>query len=199
MKTYVERMVNSLIAVLIAMSMLIPLTATASGPPPTPPPPPNVSTVGIISGPNEPGDRLTFSGQVFAPDGVTPVANVIVYAYQTDATGQYHSDPDTRIARLHGWAKTDAQGHYEFHTIRPGPYPSRSVAAHIHFHVWGSGYPLQWTPELMFAGDPLIKPDQVQASAALGKFANVQQLTKAADGALRCTFNIRLSAVTNYP
>ena len=51
----------------------------------------------------------------------------------------------------------------------------------------------------MFAGDPLIKPDQIQASAAMGKFANVQPLTRAADGALRCTFNIRISAVTNYP
>jgi protocatechuate 3,4-dioxygenase beta subunit len=59
-----------------------------NGPPPTPSPPTTVSSVGTIAEANEPGERLEISGQVFSPDGVTPVANVIVYAYQTDATGR---------------------------------------------------------------------------------------------------------------
>ena len=50
--------------------------AFASGPPPTPPPPANVSSVGVIGEANEPGERLVVSGQVFAPDGVTPVAGI---------------------------------------------------------------------------------------------------------------------------
>jgi hypothetical protein len=119
--------------------------------------------------------------------------------YQTDGTGQYHNDPNTRVARLHGWAKTDAQGHFEFRTIHPGAYPGRQIAAHIHFHVWGGGYPLQWTPELLFAGDPLLKPEEIRKSEAAGKFGSVRALTTGADGVQHCTFNIRVSNVTNYP
>lgn len=169
------------------------------GPPPTPPPPATVSSVGTIADANEPGEWLEISGQVFSPEGVTPVANVIVYAYQTDATGEYHNDPKTHVARLHGWARTDAQGHYTFHTIKPAPYPRMSNAAHVHFHVYGAGFPLQWTPELLFAGDQFLKPDQIAASNALGKFANIQPLEAGRDRVLHCTFNMRISTVSNYP
>ena len=105
-----------------------------------------------------------------------PAADVIVYAYQTDATGEYHNDPKTRVARLHGWAKTDAQGRYLFHTIKPASYPRMNIPAHVHLHVWGLGYPLQWTPELEFAGDKFLKPDQIAASNALGTFASGRRI-----------------------
>lgn len=185
------------LAMLLVLTAIHPAIHAGSGPP-IPQPPANVSSVGVIADAREPGERLEISGQVFAPDGATPVANVIVYAYQTDATGEYRNDPNTLVARLHGWAKTDAQGRYAFHTIKPAPYPGRSIAAHVHIHVWGAGYPLQWTPELLFAGDPFLKPDQMAASKALGKFANVQPLQAAADGSVSCVFNIRISTVSNY-
>jgi protocatechuate 3,4-dioxygenase, beta subunit len=182
---------------MFGLCMIFCIAVVASGPPPTPPAPADVSSVGVIASAGEPGERLVVFGQVMAPDGNTPVAGIIVYAYQTDSTGEYHNDAN-RVARLHGWARTDAQGHYEFRTIRPAPYPGRSIAAHIHFHVYGAGYPLQWTEELLFAGDKFLRPEEVAKSAALGKFANVQPLTKGADGALRCSFNIKVSSTTNY-
>jgi protocatechuate 3,4-dioxygenase beta subunit len=76
--------------------------AVASGPPPTPDPPADVKTTGVIATAAEPGQRLRISGQVFAPDGVTPVPGVFVYAYQTGADGLYQNDPTTRIARCTG-------------------------------------------------------------------------------------------------
>lgn len=185
-----------LLYVLLILSLS--LTSLASGPPPTPPAPVSVSSMGIIGGADEPGERLVVSGQVFAPDGVTPAPNVIVYAYQTDAKGFYQNDSN-RVARLHGWAKTDAQGRFEFRTIRPGAYPGRSIPAHIHFHIYGGGYPLQWTQDLMFAGDPLLRPDQIQSSAALGNFGGIQTITRSSDGTQHCTFNVRASKTTNYP
>ena len=142
---------------------------------------------------------MVVSGRVFAPDGITPASGVVVYAYQTDAAGQYRNDPTTRIARLHGWTKTDGRGHFEFHTIRPGAYPGRSIAAHIHFHIYGGGYPLQWTEELLFADDPLVKPEQIRHSAELGQFANVAAAVHDADGTEHYVFNIRASATSNYP
>src|SRR5215471_19175544 len=54
-----------------------------AGPPPTPAAPATVSSVSTISGDAEPGTPLVVIGHVFAPDGVTPAPNVIVYAYQT--------------------------------------------------------------------------------------------------------------------
>jgi protocatechuate 3,4-dioxygenase, beta subunit len=182
-----------------AAAILATFVATAqSGPPPTPPAPVDVSNVGVIAGASESGERLVVSGQSFAPDGVTPASGVILYAYQTDATGQYHNDPD-RIARLHGWVKTDAAGHFEFRTIRPAPYPNRSIPAHIHFHAWGGGYPLQWTPDLKFVGDPLLSQRDIAESKALADFANIRPVERDANSVWHCDIRFRLSKETNYP
>lgn len=169
------------------------------GPPPIPEPPASVSSRGTIAGPSEPGERLVISGQLFAPDGKTPAGGVIVYAYQTDTTGLYHND-ENRIARLHGWAKSDAQGRFELRTIKPGPYPGRTTAAHIHLHAWGGGYPLQWTPDIKFAGDPLLSDRDRAESGALGAgFANLCELTRGPDGAWHGAIRLRLQRETNYP
>lgn len=170
----------------------------ASGPPPTPEPPAGVSSAGAIAPAGEPGQRLVISGQLFAPDGTTPAPGVIVYAYQTDATGEYRND-SSRIARLHGWAKTDAQGRFEFRTIHPGAYPGRTTPAHVHFHAWGGGYPLQWTEELLFSGDPYLKASDLEKTSAAARFGNVAAVTRDAAGVEHCTINFRLLAKSNYP
>jgi protocatechuate 3,4-dioxygenase beta subunit len=102
-------------------------------------------------------------------------------------------------ARLHGWVRTDENGHFEFRTIVPGAYPRLSIARHVHFHAYGGGYPLQWTEELKFAGDPLLKDGEIKGSSELGKFAYIQPLVQGPDGAHRCQIKLRLSTVTNYP
>lgn len=182
-------------AILLLSSALI---LAQQGPPPTPPPPPNVSSSGTIAGAAEPGEKLVVSGQVFAPDGKTPVPDVIVYAYQTDATGEYHNID--RIARLHGWVKTDANGKFEFQTIRPGPYPGRSIPAHIHMHAWGGGYPLQWTADLKFADDALIGArDRAEAESLGAGFSNICRPERATVGVWHCAIRLRLQRQTNYP
>jgi protocatechuate 3,4-dioxygenase, beta subunit len=169
------------------------------GPPPTPDPPSDVSSTSSIAAAGEPGQKLVVSGQTLAPDGKTPASGVIVYAYQTDATGEYHNNAD-RIARLHGWTKSDAQGRFEFHTIRPGPYPGRTIPAHIHMHVWGAGYPLQWTADVKFADDPLLSARDRAESDSLGAgFGNICAPKRAGDGAWHCAIRLRLQRDTNYP
>jgi protocatechuate 3,4-dioxygenase beta subunit len=145
-----------------------------------------------IAGESEPGERMVVSGQVFLPDGVTPAAGIIMYAYHTDVRG-YYNDRQGLDPRLRGWMRTDAQGRYEYRTIRPGVYPQRNVPAHVHYHFWGPGVPVQWSEELNFADDPLIKPEDLGRSEALGRFAFVKQGV-ITNGILHVTQDFRLKA-----
>jgi len=101
--------------------------------------PENLSAEIEIAGKDEPGERLFLRGRVFKSDGKTPYPNVIVYSYHTDSKGIYPKNGDeTGIwrwhGRLHGWCRTDAEGWFSIHTIRPASYPNSRAAAHIH-HV----------------------------------------------------------------
>ncbi len=98
--------------------------------------PSHLESRGRIAPLREPGVPLVISGTVVAADGTTPVAGVVVYAYHTDAMGYYRKaqtgDTGERGPRLRGWVRTDAEGHFEFTTIHPAPYPHRDVPAHVH-------------------------------------------------------------------
>lgn len=122
--------------------------------------PASAPAVARIAPSGEPGVPIVITGTVVAPDGITPIPGIVVYGYHTDASGYYRrtnagSDSGEEHPRLRGWARTDGSGHFSFSTIMPAPYPHRNVPAHVHVHVWGSGYPRQWF-ELEFEGDPLI-------------------------------------------
>lgn len=160
--------------------------------------PPNPASQVDICGPDEPGERLVISGRVFGPDGETPVPGIIVYAYQTDATGHYTRTSSMRPPRLQGWAKTDAEGRFEFRTIRPAAYPSRSIPAHVHFILWGADFPRQWVEELRFEGDPFVTPRMLEEAAKAGKFSAVRPLERGADGAFHCNVNFRAQHESNF-
>jgi protocatechuate 3,4-dioxygenase, beta subunit len=128
-----------------------------------------------IAGQEEPGRRMVVSGQVFLPDGRTPAAGIIMFAWHTDVNGLYSPDHSVFHPRLRGWMKTDVQGRYEYRTIRPEPYPQRTNPAHVHVQFWGPGVPAQAGEELLFADDPLIKAEDRKRSAGLGRFAFVQK------------------------
>lgn len=116
--------------------------------------PANVPSIGRIAPPSEPGTPLVVHGRVL--NGSKPAPNVVVFAYQTDRTGEYNQK-GAQGWRLYGWARSDAQGRFEFHTIRPGSYPRSTNAAHIHVTVDGPGLPRRWTSEIQFADDPLMR------------------------------------------
>lgn len=145
-----------------------------------------------IAPPAEPGEPLIIAGRVFDPDGRKPVANVVVYAYHTDIKGLYSPTGAARPPRLQGWARTDADGRYEFRTIRPAPYPGEGPPAHVHFMAWGAGYPRQEAEELRFEGDPKLTKDTIERSRRDGRFGGVRPLVRGADGVWRCTFDLRL-------
>jgi protocatechuate 3,4-dioxygenase beta subunit len=143
-----------------------------------------------IADASEPGERLILTGTVFGGDG-KPREGVTVYAYHTDANGLYRKKPWGR-PRLRGWARTDADAKYEFHTIKPGPYPLRRNPAHIHMTIAVPNQVEWWMPELRFTGDSFLDAGEVEREARQGTFASIRPLERQANGTLRCVRDIRL-------
>jgi protocatechuate 3,4-dioxygenase beta subunit len=115
----------------------------------------------VIGAAGEPGDRLVLTGTVYAPDGRTPAAGVVVYFYHTNAEGVYPTRGDERgwdrrHGYLRGWIRTGANGEYRVETIRPSPYPGRSDPAHIHIIVKEPERREYWIDEVVFTDDPLV-------------------------------------------
>jgi protocatechuate 3,4-dioxygenase beta subunit len=112
---------------------------------------------------DEPGKKIKVMGTVKSKDGQT-VANALIYLYQTDSRGWYAADAphvlmnegDYRHARLFGYVKTDKNGKFELHTIKPSGYPKSDLPAHIHVHVTAEGYH-PYGAEFLFQDDERLK------------------------------------------
>lgn len=150
-----------------------------------------IESVSRIAPAGEPGTALTVRGRVFRGDGTTPAPNVVVFAYQTDASGVYNT-AGAAGWRLRGWARSGADGRFELHTIRPGSYPDGRVPAHVHVTIDGPGVPRQWTPELRFADDPFVSAREKEQSDAAGPFGGVRPVTKRGRAQL-VEYNVRIT------
>ncbi|MFN0109868.1 MAG: protocatechuate 3,4-dioxygenase [Blastocatellia bacterium] len=142
---------------------------------------------------DEPGERLIVTGVVYGSDGKTPLANASVYVYHTDANGRYTPGPkdDNQNPRLRGYLRTDAQGRYEYSTIKPAPYPGNGPPAHIHYHVNAPGFQ-ERVFEIVFEGDPKIS-DSIRTQAAKEDSGfSIRKLTRDAQGAWHCTQDVTL-------
>jgi protocatechuate 3,4-dioxygenase beta subunit len=150
----------------------------------------------VIVSDKEPGDPLIITGTIYSPDGHTPMEGATLWVYHTDATGHYsplsQSGGDNRNTRLHGVMRTNAEGRYEFRTIRPAPYPGRTNPAHIHAFVSAQDYPEYWIDEYLFEGDPFITGEMRQKLVGTGTFSSILQLTRGSDGVLRGVRDIKI-------
>jgi protocatechuate 3,4-dioxygenase beta subunit len=145
-----------------------------------------------IAAKEEPGERLVVTGQVFGTDGKTPLAGASVYVYHTDAKGLYTPETnDNRNPRLRGYMRTDAQGRYEFSTIKPAPYPNNRIPAHIHYVVNAPGH-RERIFEIVFEGDPNID-QRIRADAAKeGSAFSIRDLMRDQQGVWRCAQDVKM-------
>jgi protocatechuate 3,4-dioxygenase beta subunit len=140
----------------------------------------------------EPGQAMIVSGHVYAADGATPRAGIRVYAYHTDNRGYYAADGKFTWPRLHGTMWTNAEGRYEFRSIKPTPYPVNSIPAHVHFNlIYPDGRRVE-PAELRFEGDALLTREDYSKGAHDGTFSQIRPLARGADGILRCVRDFKL-------
>jgi len=134
----------------------------------------------------EPGEPLTVTGVVLSAENRTPVAGVVIYAYQTDARGLYsRGRPETEWSRRHGllrgWVKTGADGRYTFDTIKPAPYPTHTLPAHIHLTVGEPGRRPYYIDDIVFDGEFGVT-DAYRRAQELRGGSGIVRLARAADG-----------------
>lgn len=117
-----------------------------------------------LAPPDEPGEQLEISGTIYQQDGKTPAAGVVLYVYHTDSKGLYSKSPGqkfgVRHGHLRGWVKTDANGRYQFNTIRPASYPNSKNPQHIHPIVYEPGKGYYWIDEFLFEDDPVLTANE---------------------------------------
>ncbi|HEY2533258.1 MAG TPA: hypothetical protein VGJ20_35890 [Xanthobacteraceae bacterium] len=144
-----------------------------------------VPSISRIASPDEPGEALRMSGTIYQSDAVTPAQNVVLFLYHTDEHGHYNEPNNPFKPRIHGWVKSDENGHYEFTTIKPAPYPELNTPAHIHVHLFAPDFPEYWVDEYLFDGDPLITSQHLTTLTGRGGFRSIVKLTRDSDGVLQ--------------
>lgn len=117
------------------------------------------------------GERIIVRGRVLDENGRAVPAS-LVELWQANAAGRYDHSGDTHDAPLdphfHGAGRvfTDADGWYEFLTVKPGAYPWRNHfngwrPNHIHFSLFGAGFAARLVTQMYFPGDPLLALDPI--------------------------------------
>lgn len=144
----------------------------------------------------ERGEPLVLRGRVFQADGRTPAPNVVLYLHQTNADGLYANGStesvwSRRHGRLRGWVKTDAEGRYQFRTIKPAPYPDRTMPAHIHLYVLEPGRRPYYVDDVVFEGEFRVD-EAYRAQQELRGGSGIVRLSRGQDGAWLAVRDIRL-------
>jgi protocatechuate 3,4-dioxygenase beta subunit len=120
------------------------------------------------------GERIVVSGRVLDGDG-RPIRDTLVEIWQANAAGRYRHKQDQHAAPLDpnfsgaGRCVTDAEGRYEFITIKPGAYPwgnhpNAWRPQHIHFSLLGRAFAQRLVTQMYFPGDPLCALDPMYTS-----------------------------------
>jgi protocatechuate 3,4-dioxygenase beta subunit len=134
----------------------------------------------------DPGPRLKITGTIYQRDGKTPASGVILYVYHTDQSGVYATRGDEtgwgrRHGYIRGWVRTDSSGKYAFYTLKPGTYPSRSAAAHIHPIILEPDGRYYWLESYLFEGDSLLTERELSPRGHRGGGSVVLSLEKEGD------------------
>jgi protocatechuate 3,4-dioxygenase beta subunit len=124
------------------------------------------------------GERIVVTGRVLDEAG-RPQPGMLLEIWQANAAGRYIHVADQHDAPIDpnflgaGRCVSDDQGHYRFHTIKPGAYPWTNHANawrpnHIHFSLFGPSLATRLVTQMYFPGDPLLDLDPIYQGAPAG-------------------------------
>ena len=140
------------------------------------------------------GEPMIISGTVYGSDGKTPAPNTLIYFYHTDKFGIYGRTGQPKHGRFRGWMLTDANGKYEFSSIRPASYPNSTQSQHVHMTVTTLDRREDWIDSILFEGDRFLTQREREGSRKRGGFNPIVTLTLGKDGVQRAVRDIQLMA-----
>ncbi len=132
---------------------------------------PPMTDLSVVDGKAAQGERIIVRGRVTDEDD-RPVAHTMIEVWQANAAGRYRHPQDTHDAPLDphfrgdGRVFTDADGWYQYTSIKPGAYPWRNHnnawrPNHIHYSLFGAGFATRLITQMYFPGDPLLAFDPI--------------------------------------
>ncbi len=132
---------------------------------------PAMTDLSVRNGHQAQGERIIVRGRV-VDENDRPIPHTMIEIWQANAGGRYDHPGDTHDAPLdpnfHGGGRvfTDAEGWYQFTTIKPGAYPWRNHKNawrpnHIHYSLFGNGFAQRLITQMYFPGDPLLSLDPI--------------------------------------
>jgi protocatechuate 3,4-dioxygenase beta subunit len=115
------------------------------------------------------GQLITVKGRVMDEDG-SPIAGAVLELWQANSAGKYIHEMDNHQAPVdphfvgQGRLVTNADGEYEFYSIKPGAYPVLESGwwwrpPHIHFSIVGVSWMDRYLTQIFFPGEPLNETD----------------------------------------
>ena len=133
-----------------------------------------MADLSVVDGHAAMGERIIVRGRITDEDG-RPVPDTMIEIWQANAAGRYHHERDQHDAPLDphfrgaGRVFTDADGWYQFTSVKPGAYPWRNHwnawrPNHIHFSYFGPGFATRLITQMYFPGDPLLELDPIYQS-----------------------------------
>jgi protocatechuate 3,4-dioxygenase, beta subunit len=125
----------------------------------------------VINGKQALGERIIIRGRV-VDENDRPVPHTMIEIWQANAAGRYDHPHDQHDAPLdpnfHGGGRvfSDAEGWYQFVSIKPGAYPWHNHPNawrpnHIHYSLFGTGFAQRLITQMYFPGDPLLALDPI--------------------------------------
>jgi protocatechuate 3,4-dioxygenase, beta subunit len=119
--------------------------------------------------PRATGQLLQISGRVIDEDG-SPIPGAVIEIWQANSAGKYIHEMDRHNAPVdpnftgEGRLMTDAEGQFQFFSIKPGAYPVLESGwwwrpPHIHFSILGRSWMDRFVTQIFFPGEPLNETD----------------------------------------
>lgn len=130
-----------------------------------------MADLSVTNGEQARGERIIVRGRVVDEDN-RPVPHTMIEIWQANAAGRYDHPGDRHDAPMdpnfHGGGRvfSDADGWYQFVSIKPGAYPwgnhhNAWRPNHIHYSLFGTGFGQRVITQMYFPGDPLLALDPV--------------------------------------